>query len=64
MAERDHIGIDTFGGVTYGRSFLQDRCGCRSNGPVGGDNRMGDNNHLGSIFDRGFGFIDGKGITR
>jgi hypothetical protein len=67
MAERDHIGIDTFGDVAQpldlGRSFFQNRCHYRSDGCFGGDTQMG-HNHIGSIFGHGFSFIEGKGITR
>jgi hypothetical protein len=67
MAERDHIGIDTFGGVAQpldlGRSLFQDRCQYRTDGCFGGDTQMGDN-HIGSIFGHGFSFIDGNNTVK
>jgi len=76
MAERDHIGIDTFGGVAWrlhlGRGFFQGRCRCRSGGSFGCDaqsesfgcdTQIGDN-HIDSIFGHAFSFTEQKNITR
>jgi hypothetical protein len=67
MAGREHIEIDTIGGVGWlldlGRGFFQGRCRCRSDESSSGETQKG-GNHIGSSFGHGLGFIDAQGITR
>jgi hypothetical protein len=64
MADRDRIGIDTFGGINSPwTELLPGTLLLSLRWTLGGDTRIGDN-HIGSIIGHGFCFIKGKGITR